>query len=96
LLTLEEAKSLLLAEISDDYDGIDWAVIDESTIEKPWGWVFFYQARQYVETGDDSFAVYGPGPVIVNARTGELHKVEDIVRPLDRSIAEYEKKHGLA
>ncbi len=27
-------------------------ILDEHTIEKEFGWVFFYQSKQYIETND--------------------------------------------
>lgn len=50
----------------------DWVILDQYTIEKPWGWVFFYDSRKYVTTGDPKYQLVGNAPYIVNRETHEL------------------------
>ena len=38
-------------------------VIDDLTIAKDYGWVFFYNSARYPETGDVRFALAGNGPL---------------------------------
>ena len=47
-------------------------IIDSSTIEKPYGWIFSYNSRRYLETGDIRYMVLGGGPIVVIAATGEI------------------------
>jgi hypothetical protein len=49
-----------------------FVIVDEGTIEKPYGWVFFYNSRTYLETGDYSYQLAGNGPVIVNKVDGDV------------------------
>ncbi|WP_139674980.1 YrhB domain-containing protein [Pseudomonas sp. F16(2018)] len=39
----------------------------------PDGWLFCFNSKQYVETGDFSFQLVGNGPIFVDKDTGELH-----------------------
>ncbi len=48
------------------------AIIDSETIEKFYGWIFFYNSRRYVESGELVYALVGQGPVVVVADTGEI------------------------
>ena len=48
------------------------AIIDSETVEKPYGWIFFYNSRRYVESGELVYALVGQGPVVVVAETGEV------------------------
>lgn len=41
-------------------------ILDEQTIERPYGWVFFYQSKKYLETGLISDALVGNGPILVD------------------------------
>lgn len=50
----------------------DVLVIDSKTIEKKWGWVFFYTSQEWVESGNIEFAVIGHAPVFVVKKTGEV------------------------
>jgi len=69
----------------------EYVILEEETIEKPWGWVFFYNARQYVETGDVQFHLFGNAPYIVNRNTGEL-LVAGTAEDIEVYIGEYEAK----
>jgi CHASE2 domain-containing sensor protein len=62
------------------------------TIEKAFGWVFFYNSAKYLETGDDRYALIGNSPLIVDRRDGSLH-VTGSAQPIDFYITEYERMH---
>lgn len=96
MITRTQAQDLVQAMISDAIPLGDDApvVIEESTIEKPWGWIFFYQSQRYVETGDLSSALIGNAPIIVNARTG-LASHTGSTYPVEHYIEEYERENGL-
>lgn len=51
-------------------DGI--SIIESQTVQKPYGWVFFYNSRRYLESGELVYALVGQGPVVVVADTGEI------------------------
>ncbi len=69
----------------------DGLVINHThTMEKPYGWIFFYTSRGWLETGDLKFAVAGNAPFLVTRDTGELH-VFGTARPVDWYIDEYER-----
>jgi hypothetical protein len=101
MLTKEEARALVLAELSrismnmnrDPDDPIELVILDEHTIEKNWGWVFFYSTDRYVETGHIRYALAGNAPFIVNRETGEL-QVTGTAEPIGYYIAKYERRIG--
>ncbi|HEY0737291.1 MAG TPA: YrhB domain-containing protein [Herpetosiphonaceae bacterium] len=64
-------------------------IIDDATIEKPYGWVFFYNSRRFLETEDFSYYLVGQGPVIVEKVDGSIHEFGSAQHP-DVYIAEYE------
>lgn len=71
----KEAQHLVekeLKRLKSEQDSIDCVVLEDETLEKPWGWVFFYQSKAYVETGDDTEMLAGNAPIIVNRYSGEL------------------------
>jgi hypothetical protein len=68
-----------------------FVVVDSHTIEKPYGWVFFYNSKQFVKTGIFSHTLAGNGPVIVNKFDGTVN-IFGSSRPLEHWIAEYERK----
>jgi hypothetical protein len=51
---IDEARRIVEAQI-----GPDNVILDEFTVAKPWGWVFFYNARAWLQghdapSGDDA------------------------------------------
>ena len=63
-------------------------LLDEHTIERPWGWVFFYTTRGWRD-GDTRYAVGGNAPYIVNRFDGSLRLTGTAV-PIEHYIEEYE------
>ncbi|MDX2086317.1 MAG: YrhB domain-containing protein [Kofleriaceae bacterium] len=50
----------------------DVVIVDRHTIERRWGWVFFYNTRQFVETGDRDHGLIGNAPLFVDRVDGHL------------------------
>jgi hypothetical protein len=65
-------------------------VLKEDTIEKDWGWVFFYESSAYLDTGDFSSKLAGNAPFIVNKDNGEL-RATGTAYEIEHYIDEYEK-----
>ncbi len=70
------------------------AVISDVTIEKPYGWIVFYNSRAYLETGHPLEALGGNGPIVVMRADGQVHTLGTARAP-SVSIAEFERSHGL-
>jgi hypothetical protein len=67
----------------------DFVIVDELTRQFPWGWVFFYNSRRFIETRDPLEAVGGNAPFIVNRSTGEV-LVTGTAQSIEHYIQEYE------
>jgi hypothetical protein len=74
VIDLSEAVALVAAELGGGGPPEEDVaiVLDHLTIERRWGWVFFYQSRRFVETGDWSSQLAGNAPIIVERETGRL------------------------
>lgn len=83
-----EARARVKRTLQDVYgepfDAI--ALQDELTQTEPWGWVFFYDTRAYVESGNPDDMLLGNAPYVVT-RAGEVHAT-GTAQPLDAYIAE--------
>ena len=90
MVTREEAKTIVEREIAK-WGSSDIVVLDEPTIEKPWGWVFFYNSQKYIATGEAIHALAGNAPFIVNRNTGAL-EVTGTAKRIEEYVSEYEKK----
>jgi hypothetical protein len=95
MLSKDEARALVVAELTrppqyrHPSTPTDLVVIDEHTLEKGWGWVFFYNSERYLRTRELRYALVGNAPYIVNRHTGEV-RVTGTAHPIDYYIAEYE------
>lgn len=97
VLTREEAKELVYARINAENpyakQVLELVIIDDETIEKEYGWVFFYQTKKYLKTGNIVDSLVGNAPYIVNKYTGELIET-GTANPIEEYIAEYESEIG--
>ena len=67
---------------------VELALMPEHTREFEKGWVFFYQSRRFVETGDMMEMVGGNAPLIVDKMDGSVH-VTGTGRPIEDYVSEY-------
>jgi hypothetical protein len=90
MLSRDQARAMVTRAITELAPADDeYVILEEPTIERSWGWVFFYNSRQYVETQDVQFHLMGNAPYIVNRNTGEM-LVTGTAEDIDVYIAEYE------
>ena len=93
MLDKEAAISLALAHISKSWGMPDAhpVILDDMTIVKDFGWVFFYDSSKHLETGVFEDSIVGNAPVIVNKHDGSLHftgtgrPIEDFVKAYERT-----------
>jgi hypothetical protein len=95
MISKSEAKRLVEEKINkpDPYwpDKPRLVVLDLETIEKDWGWVFFYDSEKHIETGEFKEAIAGNAPYIVNNKTGAIQTTGTAL-PIEEYIVEYEAK----
>jgi Immunity protein 35 len=70
-------------------------VVDESTIEFEYGFVFFYTSKRYLETRDFKFALAGNAPIIAAKQDGKIsetgtayaieHYIEEFLKRMKRT-----------
>jgi hypothetical protein len=84
MISFEEAKSIALAEID-----ADCALLDEVTLEKPYGWYFCFQSKRFLETGDFRDSLVGSGGFIVEKADGRIFRFGSAY-PLERNLRAYE------
>src|SRR4029450_6933695 len=74
MIDCEQARELVAKRLAA-YPAIDstdeWIVLDD-VLELPWGWVFFYNSRTYLHTGNIEYCVAGNPPFIVRRDDGAV------------------------
>lgn len=69
----------------------DLVILKDKTVERPFGWVFFYTTRQYAETGDKQYLLPGTAPLVVLRADGATEYLPTSIPP-NRAIEIYEKR----
>lgn len=94
MITLPEAKKLAMTALRkmSRRSEADLAFVDSLTSCKPYGWVLFYNSRQFVETGNELEALGGNGPVVV-LHDGAIHFLGSD-REGEVTIAAFEQEQG--
>lgn len=87
----KEAAIKLITRYINEHDGLDeeMAIAPEATVEKDYGWIFFYNTKKYLESGVISYALAGNGPVIIEKSDGRITAF-GTNKPVDVLINEYE------
>lgn len=93
-MTKEDARQMVVDYL---YDDAVWAneirptILDEITIEKEFGWVFFYQSYAYVKTENNPLA--GNAPLIIDKEYNILMET-GTAEMIEFYIELYEKNRG--
>jgi hypothetical protein len=69
----EKTVATLGAASGDEFD-----IIHNKTIHASEGWIFFYNSKEFIETGDRSSALAGNGPIFVD-RNGDARLLPSAV-----------------
>lgn len=98
MLTKTEALELVAKKLQQLSPDNPFIVVDEGTIEKPYGWVFFFNSKKYLETKEISDALAGNGPVIINKHDetveffGTFKSPSEFITEYESKLAECQKK----
>jgi hypothetical protein len=65
--------------------GVECVLVDEHTLEEPFGWVFFYQSAAHLRSGETSDRLAGDSPLVVMRDTGEV-RTTGTAYPLDHYL----------
>lgn len=88
-MTHDDARQLALAKLRTYESPEELVLLDSQTVERPYGWVFFYNSRRFVETGNVLYALAGNGPLLV-CDDGSI-TVLGTAHPLDVELRTFEK-----
>jgi hypothetical protein len=73
--------------------GAELVLLDRYTIERSFGWVFFYDSKRHDETGDFRDAVAGNAPIVVTREDGRVH-VTGTALPVEHYLEKFNRYHA--
>jgi len=88
MITLKEAESIATQYIEQLQREMNEPLLITKTQEESFGWVFFYQSKDYLETQSISSMLAGNAPFIVDNISGAIH-VLGTANPVEVYIQEY-------
>jgi len=65
MLTKQDAFKIVKEKLDADYD-----ILEESTIEKDYGWIVFFQTKAYIRSRKFEDMAIGPGGILVEKQSG--------------------------
>ncbi len=75
MIDQETARQIAIQSLHTIYiDGHDIVILDGATEERPYGWIFYYQSKQYLETREFVNMMF-VGPIVVEKQTGAPHSL---------------------
>jgi len=73
MINKEIARDIVIKIICDyELPDDEYIILDSETIEKEWGWVFFYTSKKCYETKDEKYSVAGNAPLLVLRENGQV------------------------
>jgi Immunity protein 35 len=70
----QTATSIARRHLAREFPADDVVIDDTATMETDWCWVFFFNTRAFLETGELRHCLTGNGPLIVDKRSGTLRQ----------------------
>lgn len=91
MISKDEARNLAIKNILQNWNikNDKPVILDEYTIEKEYGWVFFYSSEKYEKTHNISDALAGNAPIIINKFDNSVN-ITGTAFEAEHYITEYE------
>ena len=70
--------------------GLELCLQPEKTLTTDVGWVYFYDSREFVETGNPKTALIGNAPLLIDGVTGATHLL-GTERPVETYLDDYRR-----
>ena len=97
MISRQQAEDLVLALLQDIGRHVPGgvALMHEYTIEKPYGWVFFFNSKRFLETRDPLDGLGGNSPILVESATGRATDL-GTARSVEQSLRRFEAENGIS
>jgi hypothetical protein len=90
-MNANQAREIALVHVGriEAAAGLPFVLLDGSTREFPFGWLFFYDSKRHQETQDIEDAIAGNAPFVVTRADGKIHTLGTAM-PVAHYLREFE------
>ena len=90
MISRSEAEAVASAYLqqASSSTGLELVILDNETLERDFGWVFFYDSKAHIESRSPRDVLAGNAPIIVDRNDGSVH-VTGTAEPIERYIENY-------
>jgi Immunity protein 35 len=88
-ITKDRALDIARRTIATLKPGTELVILEDKTVEKDFGWVFFYTTKKYLESHNSRDLLPGNSPLVVERADGSTHFLSTSLPP-NRAIEEFE------
>jgi immunity protein 35 of polymorphic toxin system len=90
MINREQAEAIVSDEVEAiaRSSGVPLVLLVDATLDEGYGWVFFYEAREYREPGEEFSELVGNAPILVLAESGETRTL-GVAYPLEHYLEPY-------
>jgi Immunity protein 35 len=98
MITFDEATKLMEDYIFEQQRFLDpefpvieneLVIVPEAVIERSYGWVFSYQPKKFLETGEIQYSILGNSPVLIKKEDGSMYNL-GTHRSIESALRDYE------
>jgi len=93
MVTIEQAKRLAANYLDDLQNSNDVPIQVVGMLETSLGWVFFYNSKEFAESGNIGSMLAGNAPFLIDLEDGSLH-VFGTAEPLETYLQNYERSRN--
>ncbi|QPJ63224.1 MAG: hypothetical protein G3M70_15620 [Candidatus Nitronauta litoralis] len=96
MIDKESAYRVANEYLSERYEShMPVTILSEYTIEKNYGWLFFYNTKKYLETKIFRDGLAGNGPLLVEKSNGKVTALGSYTSP-EEIIKDFERERGFS
>jgi hypothetical protein len=91
MLNLESAKKEIQDHLNLKYETENDALVirEDYIVHKEYGWIFSYESKKYLETGEIRYRRVGNFPLLIFKDSGKIYSV-DSVKHLEKIVQEHQ------
>lgn len=91
----DEARQIALAHVKamEREAQLELVILDAHTIERSYGWVFFYDSQRHVQSGDFRDSIAGNAPILITKADGKIHETGTAM-PIEHYLKKFDAEYG--